>query len=71
MVLKMAPPQRFRRAISVAVPLFSALLFWGWLNAILEVGISTNILKTGITVGFIFGALNFYLAWLAYKHQVP
>ena len=59
------------RAIGIGIPLFTGLLFWGITKGIFGVEASTNIASTGVTVGFIFGALNFYLSWLVYKHRIP
>ena len=67
----MAPlPFKFRRAVSIAIPLFSALLFLGIFKG-LGVETSTNIANTGITIGLVFGLLNLFLLFLASKHQVP
>jgi hypothetical protein len=67
----MVLPFKFRRAISIAIPLFSALLFFGLFKNMLDIDLSTNIANTGITVGIIFGILNIFLLILVNKHQVP
>ena len=67
----MALPWKFRRAVSIAIPLFSALLFFGIFNKSLEIDLSTNIANTGITIGIVFGVLNLFLLWLISKHQSP
>lgn len=64
-------PYRFRRAVSVAIPLFTAALFWGVVKAFFGIGIDDNIAQTGITVKFIFGALNLVIFWWIWKHRVP
>lgn len=64
-------PFKLRRALSIVIPLFSALIFLGILTKILDIELSTNIANTGITVGLIFGLLNLWLVWLVNKHLVP
>lgn len=64
-------PFKFRRAVSVAIPLFSALLFFGLFTNSLGIDLKTNIANTGITVGFVFGVFNLFLLYLVNKHQVP
>jgi hypothetical protein len=66
----MVLPFKFRRALSISIPLFSALLFLGIFKG-LGVEIGTNIANTGITVGLVFGLLNLFALYLASKHLVP
>ena len=66
----MAMPWKFRRAIGLMIPLFTTLLFWGVLKAVFGVGLNDNIASTGITVNFVFGALNAWLWYLVYRHQI-
>lgn len=64
-------PYKFRRSVSVCIPFFTALMFWGIIPGIFKVDLTTNIWSTGITVGFVFGALNAWMWWLVFKHQAP
>lgn len=64
-------PVRFRRAVTVAIPLFSSALFFGLIEGIFKINAQTNIWNTGITLGFVLGALNLWLYWLIYRHQCP
>jgi len=64
-------PHRFRRAISISIPLFTALLFLGVINAFFDLNASTNIANTGVSIGFIVGILNAILTWMIVKHRVP
>lgn len=60
---------RFRRSISVAIPLFDAAVFSGWFKDFLDPSI--NVAQTGVTVGWIFVGLNLFLLFLIVKHKVP
>ena len=64
-------PFKLRRSLSIVIPLFSALLFFGVLTSMLDIELSTNIANTGLTISFIFGILNLFLLYLAGKHLVP
>lgn len=63
-------PFKLRRALSITIPLFSALIFIGLFKK-MGIEITTNIANTGITVGLIFGILNLWLVWLVNNHMVP
>lgn len=67
----MALNSRIRRALALSIPIFSAAAFLGIIEAIFQVGITENLMKTGVTLGLILGILNVYLTWLIHKHQVP
>lgn len=60
-----------RRAISIAIPLLTAALLWGVIGGIFSIQPNENLFSTGITLSIIFGALNIYLAYCVYRHQVP
>lgn len=62
-------PLKFRRGLSLAIPVFSAILFFGLFND--SININTNVFSTGVTVGIIMGFLNIFLIWLSYRHEVP
>ena len=64
-------PHKLRRSMSMAIPMFTTLLLWGVINGLFQVNASTNIAQTGVTVGFVAGALNLWLWWLAWKHKIP
>lgn len=67
----MVMPYKFRRAMGIAIPLFTGLLFLGVIPGIFGINISDNIFQTGVTIGFIFGILNIIESWWAYKHRLP
>lgn len=60
-----------RRALSIAIPLFTGLLFWGAIPAFFGIDATTNIANTGVSLGFVFGLLNIFMAWMVWKHRVP
>ena len=62
---------KLRRSLSVAIPAFTVLMYWGIINAFFGVNASTNIAQTGVTLGFVVGALNAFLVWMVWKHKVP
>ena len=64
-------PQKFRRSISIAVPIFSAAAFLGIIESMMKIGLTENLAKTGLTLGFILGILNIYLTIQNYRHQTP
>ena len=64
-------PFKFRRSMSMAIPLFTTLLLWGFIDGFFGVNVSTNIAQTGVTVGFLVGVLNLWLWFLIWKHRVP
>lgn len=64
-------PNNLRRGLGIAIPLFSALLFWGGITAIFGIGEHENIKQTGITLAGVFGFLNAWLTWLVFKHRIP
>lgn len=66
-----ALPYKFRRAASIAIPIFSALAFLGIITGLFKISLTENLVQTGITLGIILGLLNGFAAWLAIKHQVP
>jgi len=65
----MTLPFKFRRAMALAVPIFSALALFGFLNGFAK--LDENLAATGITLGFIIGILNLYLLWQNWKHLSP
>lgn len=67
----MALPYRFRRSITIAIPLFTALLLFGVLKAFFGIEVGTNIAQTGVKVSFVFAVLNLWLWYLIIKHKVP
>jgi len=67
----MVMSQKLRRALTLLIPLFTVGLYWGIINAFFGVNASTNIAKTGVTLGFVAGLLNAWLAWMVWKHRVP
>ena len=64
-------PPKFRRSVSLAIPLLTGLLFFGIIESIFDVNALTNLFQTGVSLGFIFGILNIFLFYLVYKHRVP
>ena len=64
-------PIKLRRSVSVVVPLFSAAAFFGIIESMFKVGITENLMQTGITLGIILAILNIFVAWLSINHQVP
>lgn len=64
-------PIKLRRSISVVVPIFSAAAFFGIIEAMFKIGLTENLMQTGVTLGIILAILNIWVAWLAVKHQVP
>jgi len=64
-------PHKFRRSMSLAIPMFTTLLLWGLINGFFGVNVTTNIAQTGVTLGFVTGALNLWLWWLAWRHKIP
>lgn len=66
----MALPFKARRALSITIPLFSALVFLGLFRK-MGIDVTTNIANTGITIGLILGLLNLWLVYLVNNHMVP
>ena len=64
-------PYKFRRSASIAIPLISALAFFGMISSLFGVELTENIASSGITLSVIFAGLNVFALWLAVKHQVP
>ena len=64
-------PIRFRRGLSVAIPILTAALLFGMIEGIFKIKMDENLINTGITLATIFAILNAWVAWLAFKHQVP
>ena len=64
-------PIKLRRSISVCVPLFSAAAFFGMIESMFKIGLTNNLMQTGLTLGIILGILNAWVAFLAFKHQIP
>lgn len=65
----MQPHQR--RALAIAIPLFTVFLLWGIIEAIFGIKADENLLQTGITLQTIFGFLNVVLVYWVWKHRVP
>jgi hypothetical protein len=64
-------PTKFRRAISITIPVFSAAAFFGLIESFLKIGMTENLMKTGATLAIVLGILNIFAAYLVVKHQVP
>lgn len=62
-------PIKFRRSISVVIPLITSLSLFGLLDGIIK--INENIMSTGITLGILLAISNLVLIYLVYRHQVP
>ncbi len=63
-------PAKLRRQIPIWIPLLTGLLFLGVIGGIFDVDASTNVFKTGIALGTIFGIINLWMAYMAYKKNV-
>ncbi len=61
---------KLRRQIPIWIPLLSGLLFLGVIASIFNVDISTNVFKTGVALGTVFGIINLWMAYMAYKKNV-
>lgn len=64
-------PDNIRRLLSLFIPATTALILFGIIPGIFKIDFSTNIVDTGFTIGMLFGVLNLFLWWLAYKHYIP
>ena len=53
--------KRIWRALGIAIPILTILAFWGLFQSIFGVGIQTNLFNTGITFGFLMGAVNLFI----------
>lgn len=59
-----------KRYLPLSIAGWNILMFWGILNAFMDINASTNIAQTGVTLGFVTGALNLFLWWMLYKRRV-
>ena len=59
-----------RRYIPLSIAGFTVCMYFGVINAFFGVNASTNIAQTGVTLGFVTGALNLFLYWMLYKRRI-
>ena len=64
-------PWKFRRSMAIVIPIFNVAAFFGIIAAVFKVGLTDNLVQSGITLGIILGALNLYLLWQNAKHLSP
>lgn len=67
----MVLPTRTLRAISIVIPLFTALLLLGIIEAVTGLKIDENLFQSSVTLGMISGLMNIILLILVYRHRVP
>lgn len=63
-------PAKVRRQLPILIPLLTGLLLIGVIGGIFDVDVSTNVFKTGVALGTIFGIINLWMAYMAYKKNV-
>lgn len=66
----MALPARFVRSMSIAIPVFTAAALFGLIEGIFKVGLTENLMKTGLTLATVLGILNVWLVYLIYKRRI-
>lgn len=59
--------QRMQRAIAVGGSLVSAVVLFGFIATF---NATTNLFKTGITLGIVLGLVELYIAYALYKNLV-
>lgn len=62
-------PYKFRRSLSIGIPILTASLLLGVISGIFGIKIEDNILSSGITLKFVFAILNGILAWMIWKNR--
>lgn len=63
-------PNRFVRSFSIAVPLITALFFFGIITELFNITKDSILFHTGISLGFLFGILNTILVWIIWKRRL-
>ena len=64
-------PFKLLRGITLAIPLFTALLLLGAIQSFFGIDLESNIANSGIKLRVVFGLLCAWLWFLIFKHRVP